>query len=209
MNAWPIFQPQDSASDLADHPHRVTLLADSGALSFPKLCPNCGNTAYGRIVVQKVFRQASAGDSVTSYAVHQVEVPYCDDCRAQHQREQQMLTWPQRVAVSLGTGLSVSAFGSGFMALVFLPAALRDLGRPGFPLPLVVVAFFALIACSSFSGAWKQNAYRRVAPQTSITLAFDFSEGHAPLLEAARCTYAIRNAAFAYAFIKLNHRLAR
>ena len=92
MNAWPIFQLQDSASDLADPPHRVTLLAGSGGLIFPKPCPHCGHSACGRIVVQKVFRQASAGDSVTRYAVHRVEVPYCDDCRAQHQREQRMLT---------------------------------------------------------------------------------------------------------------------
>ena len=164
MLAWPIFQPQDSASDLADHPHRVTLLAGSEALRFPPLCPNCGNTAHGSIAVQKVFRQAPADDSVNSYVVHQLDVPYCDDCKALHDREQRLLTPQQRVAVSLATGLSVSAVGCVFMALLFLPAALKDVGRAGFPLPLVVVAFFALIAWSSFSGAWKQNAHRRVIP---------------------------------------------
>ena len=208
MKAWPIFQPQDSASDLADHPHRVTLLAGSEALRFPPLCPNCGNTAHGSIAVQKVFRQAPADDSVNSYVVQQLDVPYCDDCKALH-REQRLLTWQQRMVVSLAAGLSVSAFGCVFMALVFLPAALKDLGRGGFPLPLLVVAFFALIAWSSFSGAWKQNAHRRIAPQTSITLAFDFSEGHASFMGAARRTCAIRNAAFADAFIALNQQLVR
>ena len=164
MPAWPIFQPQDSASDLADHPHRFTLLADSVALRFPPLCPNCGNTAHGSIAVQKVFRQAPADDSVNSYVVHKMDVPYCDDCKALHDREQRLLTPQQRVEVSLATGLSVSAVGCVFMALLFLPVALKDLGRAGFPLPLVAVAFFALIAWSSFSGAWKQNAHRRVIP---------------------------------------------
>ena len=209
MNSWPIFQPQDSASDIANHPHRVTLLEGSGRLNFPELCANCGKAAFGRIVVQKVFRQAAAGDSVTSYLIQQAEVPYCDNCTAQHHREQRLLTRSQRMMVSLATGLTVSALGSGFMALVFLPAALRSLVQPGFPWPLVVVAFFMLIAYSSFSGAWDQNAYRRIAPQTSITLAFDFGESYAPLLKAARCTYAIRNAAFAQAFIKLNQQLVQ
>ena len=209
MNAWPIFQPQDSASDLANHPHRVTLLEGSGRPNFPELCPNCGKAAFGRIVVQKVFRQSTTGDSVTSYLIKQTEVPYCDNCIAQHRQEQRLLTLPQRVVVSLATGLTVSALGSGFMALVFLPDALRSVAQPGFPFLLVVVAFFVLIACSSFSGAWKQNTYRRIPPQTSITLAFDFGESYAPLFKAARCTYAIRNAAFAQAFIKLNQQFVQ
>lgn len=209
MNAWPIFQPQDGASDLAGHPHCVTLLEGSGKLHFPELCPYCGKAAFARMVVQKVFRQSTTGDFVTSYLIKQAEVPYCDNCIAQHHREQRLLTWSQRVVVSLATGLTVSALGSVFMALVFLPTALRSLGQPGFPWPLVVVAFFMLIAYSSFSGAWNQNAYRRVTPQTTVTLAFDFGESYAPLLKAARCTYAIRNAAFAQAFIKLNQQLVQ
>jgi hypothetical protein len=209
MNPWPIFQPQDSASDLANHPHRVVLVQGSAGLAYPALCPYCGKAASRRILVQKVFRQAAAGDSVTSYLVEQAEVPYCDDCIAQHERERRVLTWPQRVLVSLATGLTVSGLGSIFMAILFLPAALRDIGRTGFPLPMVVVLLFALIAYSSLSGAWKQNAYRRVAPQTSITLAFDFGESYAPLLAAARCTYAIRNAAFAQDFMKLNNQFVQ
>ena len=203
MNSWLIFQPQDSASDLADHPHRMTLLEGSERPKFPELCPNCGKPAFARMMVQKVFRQAAAGDSVTSYVIQQAEVPYCDNCTAQHHREQRLLTRPQRVVVSLATGLTVSALGSGFMALVFLPAALRSMSQPGFPWPLLVVFSFMLIAYSSFSGAWNQNAYRRIAPQTTITLAFDFGESYAPLLKVVRCIYAIRNAAFFQAFIKL------
>ena len=209
MISWPIFQPQDSASDLASHPHRVTLIEGSGRPNFPELCPNCGKAAFGRIVVQKVFRHTAAGDSVTRYVIQQVEVPYCDNCTAQHHREQQLLTRPQRVVVSLADGLTVSALGSGFMALVFLPTALRSVAQPGFPLLLVVVAFFVLIACSSFSGAWKQNTYRRIPPQTSITLAFDFGESYSQLFKAARRSYAIRNAAFAQAFIKLNQQFVQ
>ena len=209
MISWPIFQPQDSASDLASHPHRVTLLEGSGRPNFPELCPNCGKAAFGRIVVQKVFRHTAAGDSVTTYVIQQAEVPYCDNCAAQHHREQQLLTRPQRVVVSLADGLTVSALGSGFMALVFLPAALRSVAQPGFPLLLVVVAFFVLIACSSFSGAWEQNTYRRIPPQTSITLAFDFGESYSQLFKAARRSYAIRNAAFAQAFIKLNQQFVQ
>lgn len=209
MNSWPIFQPQDSASDLVNHPHRVTLLEGSGGPNFPDLCPNCGKAEFGRIAVQKVFRQAASSDSVTSYVMQQAEVPHCVNCAEQHYREQQLLTRLQRVVVSLADGLTVSALSSSFMALVFLPAALRSVAQPGFPLPLVVLAFFVVIAGSSFSGAWKQNTYRRIAPQTSITLAFDFGERYSPLFKAARCTYAIRNAAFAQAFVKPNQQLVQ
>lgn len=207
MHSWPIFQPQDSAAELASHPHRVTLLEGSAGLGFPPLCAYCGQAAFANILVQKVFRQTSWGDSVTTFVTQQAEVPFCDRCIAQHHSEQRLLTWPQRVWVSLATGLTVSAVGCGFLALMFLPVALKDVGRPGFPFPLVVVAFFVLIATSSFTGAWKQNAHRRVAPQTSITLAFDFSERCAPWLETARCTYSIRNAAFARAFTQINQHL--
>ena len=135
MISWPIFQPQNSASDLASHPHRVTLLEGSGRPDFPELCPICGKAAFGRIVVQKVFRQAAAGDSVTTYVIQQAEVPYCDNCTTQHRQEQRLLTRPQRVMVSLATGLTVSALGSGFMALLFLPercAAWRSQDCRGF-----------------------------------------------------------------------------
>ncbi len=179
-------------------------MAGSKGLNYPWLCPYCGQSASQCLLVEKVFRQAGSGDGVTCYQVEQAQVPYCDDCIAQHKHEQRLLTWTQRQIVSLDTGLTVSALGCSFMALLFLPVALRDIGRPGFPLPLVVVAFFALIAYSSLSGAWKQNAYRRVAPQTRITLAFDFSERYTPLFEAARCTITIRNPAFAESFVALN-----
>ena len=52
---------------------------------FPAL-PHCGNIATGGIAVQKVFLQALADDSVTGYVVHQRDVPYCDECKALHDR---------------------------------------------------------------------------------------------------------------------------
>jgi tripartite-type tricarboxylate transporter receptor subunit TctC len=58
MNAWPIFQPQDSTGDLARHPHRLVLVQSSVGLKYPSLCPHCGTPASRRIVVQKVFCQA-------------------------------------------------------------------------------------------------------------------------------------------------------
>lgn len=150
-----------------------------------------------------MFRRTYS-DSATTYEIEGAVVPYCNPCIAQHEHEVRALSWPQRVAVSLTTGLTISALGSGFMALLFLPDAVRSLTRSGFPWPLVVVMFFALIAYSSLSGAWKQNAHRRVPPQTGITRAFDFSESHAEMFDAPRSTYSIRNSAFAEAFVALN-----
>lgn len=203
MNSWPIFKPQDSARELADHPHRLQLVHSSG-LVYPALCPNCGDPASRNIIVEKVFRRASNTDTPDGYVIEAASPPYCDRCIAQHERELRILSWPQRVAVSLATGVTIAALGSGFMALLFLPDAVRDLAHPGFPWLLAMVLFFSLIAYASLSSAWNENAHRRVPPQTSVTLAFDFSASYAELLDTPRATYSIRNAAFAEAFMALN-----
>jgi len=189
--------------DLADHPHRVQLVHDAAGLVYPALCPNCGNPASRKLEVPKVFRRTYS-DAPTSYSVESVVAPYCNRCIAHHEHEERKLSWPQRLAVSLASGLTISAFGSVFMASVFLPDALRELTRPGFPWLLVVVAFFALLAYGSLAAAWQQTAHRRVPPQTSITRAFDFSESHAELFDEPRSTYSIRNREFAAAFTALN-----
>lgn len=35
MNAWPIFAPQDSVRDLADHPNQVQLVHGAAGLVYP------------------------------------------------------------------------------------------------------------------------------------------------------------------------------
>lgn len=206
---WPIFEPQNSASELAANPHRVDIEGEVADVAYPALCAFCGAGAGRRIAVAKVFRDQGGSDGVAAYRIRSAHVPYCEPCIAEHQREARQLTPAQRLAVSLATGLIVSSVGSAFMALVLLPAALRDLLHPGFPLPLAAVLFFAAIAASSFRGAWAQTAHRRIPPQTRISRAFDFSDSGAALFEKKGFTCAIQNAAFADAWIALNRARVR
>jgi hypothetical protein len=203
MKDWPIFIPQDSARDLVDHPHRVQLVHDAAGLVFPALCPHCGAAASRKIDMHKVFRR-TYNDAPATYTIESASVPFCDRCIALHEHEARTLSWLQRVAVSLASGVTISAIGSGFMAYLLLPDALRELARPGFPWLALIALFFALLAYGSLWTAWTQNAHRRVPPQTRVTRAFDFSESYAELFDAPRSTYSIRNRTFADAFIALN-----
>jgi hypothetical protein len=201
MRSQPIFEPQRSSSALADHPHRMTLVHGGAGLAYPALCPNCGETASKRIDVQKVFERYSDG---YEYVTATIGVPYCDRCIAEHRRELRTLGWPQRLVVSLVTQSTIGALCFGVAALAFLPAALRDLTRPSFPILVLVVSCCALIAYWFLAQSWSSTAHRRVPPQTSITRTFDFSDSHAEAFDAPRATYSIRNAAFAEAFMALN-----
>ena len=209
MRDWPIFEPQTSACDLAPHPYRVALRGQLHQLRQPPLCAFCGAGADRCIPVLKVFRDPGGGDGVTGYCVDTAAVPYCPSCTARHGHERRVLSPIQRVAVSLATGLTVSAVGSVFMAFVLLPAAWRALWMPGFPLPLAVVLAFAAIAASSLAGAWRETARRRVPPQTEVTRAFDFSPTGAPLFGELGFVCSIRNADFARAFVAANQERVR
>ena len=164
-------------------PHRVQLAHDA-ALVFPPLCPNCGAPASRTITVRKVFRR-TYHDSSPDFDIEGVVVPYCERCIAAHEEQARTLrlSWTQWLVVSLASGLTIAALGSAFMAILFLPDALRDLTHPRFPVLLVVVGCFALIAYGSLATAWSNNAHRRVPPQTSITRAFDFSARKAELFD--------------------------
>lgn len=204
MGDWPIFQAQVDAIDLADHPQRLRFSGEASSMSYPSICAYCGESASRQIVVQKVFRIASSGEDLTRHEIQQAAVPFCEACIGRHRQQERTLTAPQRWLASLATGLTVSGVGSSFMAVFFLPDALRALRRPGFPLPLAVVAFFALIGYSSLRGAWSDTARRRVPPQTEITRAFDFGCSDRTLFGKASFTCSIRSQSFAAALVALN-----
>ena len=204
MKDWPIFEPQAASRDLADHPHRVQLV--NRTLAMPALCPNCGAAAARSLVVRKVFVNADTEDRTID--IESLAVPYCDRCIALHEREVCALSWPQRLAVSLATGLTLPALGAALLALLVLPDALRELTRAGFPWPLALVAALACMSWFCLASAWKRTEHRRVPPQTSVTRAFDFSASHAETFDEPRSTYSVRNAEFFKAFTALNRDLA-
>ncbi len=200
----PIFEPQSTADELADHPCRLLLVESPGGPAFPPLCQYCGQPASGRLGVSKVFRVRDSSGAPDDYVIRSLEVPYCGECIARHHQASRPIGWMRIAAVSMADGLSVSAAGCALMATMLLPGGLASLFQPGFPLPAVIVLGFGAIAWSSAKGAWRQTAHRRVPAQTPISRAFDFTDADGALFAPRRTTYSIRNPAFAEAFRVLN-----
>ena len=197
---------QDNASELAPHPHRLTLRGRASSADFPPLCPNCGSAATQRIEYSKVFRETDS-DGPTRYVVSSVSVPFCDACIASHRAQEIRPTLAGNVLSSFAT---MDMLGAVFpaMAAVFLAwLALGDLlhGRgTRFLVELGIGAVFALIAWAQGHAVWQQTDHLRVPPQTDITKAFDFSDDSASSFEAARYVCTMRNERFANAFRILN-----
>ena len=70
--------------DLPSGGRRVALIGPAETLSWPSLCPNCGEMASGRINIQKVFRRKTRR-TPWRYSVTAIEVPFCGGCVARHQ----------------------------------------------------------------------------------------------------------------------------
>ena len=114
------FEPQDNPSELAPHPHRLTLRGSPGGADFPPLCPNCGSSAAHRIEYAKVFRQTDS-DGPTRYVVSSVAVPFCDPCIARHRAQEVRATLTSNLISSFAT-LDMLGDFSGDTASAFEPA---------------------------------------------------------------------------------------
>ena len=197
---------QDNASELAPHPHRLTLRGRAAGADFPPLCPNCGSAAAHRIEYAKVFRHSDS-DGPTRYVVSSVSVPFCDSCIASHRAQEVKPTLAGNVLSSFATmdmlGAVFPAIAAVFLAWLALGDVLHGRGTR-FLVELGIGAVFALIAWGQGRAVWEQTDYLRVPPQTDVTKAFDFSDDSASTFEAARFICTMRNDRFANAFRILN-----
>jgi hypothetical protein len=199
-------EPQDNSSELAPHPHRLTLRGSASGADFPPLCPHCGSAAADRIEYSKVFRHADS-DGPTRYVVSSVAVPFCDPCIARHRAQEAK---PSLVAVVVSSFASMDMLGAVFpaMAAIFLVyLALGDLLKGHGTRVLVelgIGAVFGLIAWAQARAVWQETERFRVPPQSEVTMAFDFSDDTAPVFESARFVCTMRNDRFANAFRALN-----
>ena len=199
-------EPQDNASELAPHPHRLTLRGSPGSADFPPLCPHCASSAANKIRYSKVFRHADS-DGPTRYVVTSVAVPFCDPCIARHRAQETRPSLLATVASSFATMDMLGAVFPAIAAIFLVYLALGDLLHGKGTRVLVelgIGAVFALIAWAQARAVWQETARFRVPPQSDVTMAFDFSDDTAPAFESARFVCTIRNERFATAFRALN-----
>jgi len=200
------FEPQGNASELAPHPHRLTLRGAASGLQFPPLCPNCGGAAAERLSYAKVFSHADS-DGPTRYVVSSIAVPFCGACIAKHRAQEVKRTLVSDLVSAFATMDMLGAVFPALAALFLLYLALGDMvhGRGTRMLvELGIGAVFGLIAWAQARAVWGQTEHLRVPPQSDVTIAFDFSDDIAPVFESARFVYAMRNPTFANAFRALN-----
>jgi hypothetical protein len=202
--AEPTFQ--DNASELAPHPHRLTLRGSPGGADFPPLCPHCGGSASRKIEYAKVFRHTDS-EGPNSYTVSSVAVPFCDPCIARHRAQEGKLSLGSKIVSSFATmdmlGAVFPAMAALFLVYLALGDALHGRGTR-FLVEFGIGAVFALIAWAQGLAVWKETERFRVPPQSDVTIAFDFSDPTGSAFEAARYVCTMRNDRFANAFRVLN-----
>jgi len=196
----------DEASELAPHPHRLSLRGAAGDLQFPPLCPNCGSAATDRLTYAKVFRHTDS-DGPTRHVVSSIAVPFCNACIARHRAQEKKRTLLSDLISSFATAEMLGAVFPALAALFLLYLAIGDLFHARgtrMLVELAIGAVFGLIAWAQARSVWAETEHLRVPPQSDVTIAFDFSDDIAPAFEPARFTCAMRNPAFANAFRVLN-----
>jgi hypothetical protein len=199
---------QDNESELAPHPHSLRLWGSPGGVNFPPLCPNCGATATQRITYSKVFRRVLDSESPNSYVIASASVPFCDPCIAQHRADTPTPNFWSTLLSSFGGGgdmigavvLGLAAAFTGYNAI----AELLHLRLLNFALLSMLTLVIGLFARGQYRFAWQDTEYLRVPPQTSVTLAFDFSDSTGGAFESVRFLCTMRDAGFAAAFKQLN-----
>ena len=204
------FEPQDGDSGLAAHPHRFTLRGAPDALAFPALCPHCGSPASGKLPCSKVFRRVNS-DAPNDYVVVSVAVPFCSACIGQHRAATPAATPLANILSSFSTGDMLGAVFPGLAAAFVVYLSLKDLVRGQVVRAITllpIAAVFVAIAWYQRRHVWRATEHLRVAPQSEVSRAFDFSDDMAPAFEPPRFVCTVRDARFAAAFEALNGRHA-
>jgi hypothetical protein len=199
---------------LAVQPHRLEVRGRPRSLAFPPVCAYCGAPAVERIAVRKAFARPRfhgsgmygrsvpyRGDIVTS-----VRIPFCRDCAAQHRATVERISFMRRLRSLFLTPLLVPLAGFTYVFFKTLPAVLdvpsnASAAWTAWGLPAVMV--FGFLWCLFI--AWVISRSSRIAHQTEITRACDFSDDVSRVFERERHIYAIRDRSFFEAFAAGNH----
>jgi hypothetical protein len=183
----------------------LTLYGEPGSLSFPALCPNCGRNANRNISYSKAFCRVS---DLNSYVVSSVNVPFCDNCIAQHQLLAKPPSRLAKLVSSFSDADMIAALFYGAAAAFVGRLALADLlhGRwSHFSIEVLIAIVLGSIAWSQGCRSWRETEHLRIVPQTEITRAFDFDDHHRSVLEPNVFTCTIRDPQFARELKALNH----
>jgi len=179
----------------------VALIGSHRRLSWPPLCPACGGAASTHIDVAKIFgRRAQHGSSAYYRLIVRMPIPFCWSCAERHQ---QLVKHVPSVIGSFFRTPAVLSFagavaGAAILSSIFLQG---ENVSPGARLD--AFGGIVLLAGLGIFITAREARFLRVPPLTDITSACDFSDSVGYPFGRRRF-YAIRNPAFADAFIRAN-----
>ena len=202
---------QVAEQNLAPHPYRLELRGAPSALTWPRICANCGAPADEQIEVRKVFgrrrptrfgRRSGSGYLI-DFRIVPAPVPFCLTCANQHRATVQPRAF-NIVTDFIFSWAIIPVVGCSIIAYATFPglnASLSDsAGRAAWSFFAIFVAGIAW-CCGLW---WRTTAPDRVVRQTEVTLACDFTRDVSEVFERERHIYAMRNKAFADALASAN-----
>lgn len=201
-----VFEPQQRALGLAANSYRVEMSGRPEDFAWPAICPSCGANASESIRIPKVFfRARRVTDDPSYHVITAVEVPFCAPCVERHRVEEPGMTDVQRFLSTFMSPMLLVMLFAALAALFCLQEALSDPSdRTGMAVMGGMAVFFLLIGFAGWLASLGATKRLRVPAQTSVTLAFDFSDDLSKIFDQSRRIYAIRNEAFATEFESLN-----
>jgi hypothetical protein len=139
------------------------------------------------------------------FIVARVRIPFCARCVEGHRQLVAAPTTAQRIGSYIATPAIISLIGSLGFALFTLKLLLETPpADAGWPVVATVFGFFALVAVGSAVAIVRETRRFRVAPQTEITRACDFSDNLGNVAAGTRHAYTIKDPDFARAFAAAN-----
>ena len=153
----------------------VLLRSDPGTLHFPPACPNCGQLANSKLMLERPFLiyVYNSGDSgnYTEPSIDVLVVPFCASCVQRHGEERVAPSpWtPLKRVLSEAEGLAgLVVFG---ISALFFSSALGSLNI----VPLLMGCFPLMIGIWLIRPVWKNSHYMSLPPSTFIEMAVDFT----------------------------------
>jgi hypothetical protein len=200
---------QRAMGTLAPQPHRVELRGAPRSLVWPALCPCCGAPAGERITVRKAFgrpRFRGVRSRASWSTIASVDIPFCAGCVARHDATRERRGLLREVLRTFVLNpLIIPLVGFVWVGARTWPSVREvPLDAPNawamWWLPALMVAGFVWTVVV----AWRGTRADRVEKQTEVTESCDYSDDVSGWFERERRMYAIRDAAFAEAFVAAN-----
>lgn len=186
--------------------NRVMVSGSIADLAYPPICPNCGADARRPLLIAKPFMFSSGDDSGWSHRVAEARPLFCEPCHTRHVSEVLPVTVADRLKSLLSQSLLFSALGLGaFGGLIAVNRAVQFMTDPAGEWPIIALAGVMLMTgwyCAQI--AWREGLWARIPVLTATSAAFDFGDDDGSAFQKTARTYAIRNAACASAFEKIN-----